>query len=66
MLEHYFLKPDTVDRIRQSWIGEPIERYVTWLHEHHYSARNVYRRVPLLCATLVSLPRNKGQPNGKN
>jgi site-specific recombinase XerD len=48
MLEHYFLKPDTVDRIRQSWIGEPIERYVTWLHEHHYSARNVYRRVPLL------------------
>jgi len=48
MLEHYFLKPDTVDRIRESWIGEPIERYVTWLHERHYSARNVYRRVPLL------------------
>jgi site-specific recombinase XerD len=48
MLEHYFLKPDTVDRIRESWIGEPIERYVTWLHEHGYAARNVYRRVPLL------------------
>ena len=48
MLEHYFLKPDTVDRIRQSWIGEPIESYVTWLSEHRYSARNVYRRVPML------------------
>jgi integrase/recombinase XerD len=48
MLERYFLKPDTIDRLRESWIGEPIERYVAWLHEHRYSARNVYRRVPLL------------------
>jgi len=31
MLERYFLKPDTVDRLRASWIGEPIERYVQWL-----------------------------------
>jgi len=48
MLEHYFLKPDTIDRIRESWIGEPIEQYVTWLHEHGYAARIVHRRVPLL------------------
>ena len=48
MLEHYFLKPDTIDRIGESWISEPIERYVAWLHEHRYAARNVYRRVPLL------------------
>ena len=31
MLEQYFSKPDTVDRIRDCWLGEPIERYVTWL-----------------------------------
>ncbi len=48
MLEHYFLKPETCDRIRACWLGEPIERYVTWLHERGYSARNVYRRVPML------------------
>jgi len=48
MLERYYLKPDTIDRIRASWIGEPIERYVEWLTEHGYAARNVYRRVPVL------------------
>jgi len=48
MLERYFVKPDTLDRLRASWIGEPIEQYVTWLHEHGYAARNVFRRVPLL------------------
>ncbi len=48
MLEHYFLKPDTIDRIRASWISEPIERYVQWLTENGYAARNVYRRVPIL------------------
>ena len=48
MLERYFIRPDTVDRIRASWIGEPIERYVGWLTEHRYSTRNVFRRVPIL------------------
>lgn len=48
MLERYFLKPDTVDRLRASWIGDPIERYVQWLNEHGYAARIVYRRVPIL------------------
>ena len=48
MLERYFLKPDTLDRLRASWIGEPIERYVQWLAEHGYATRNVYRRVPIL------------------
>jgi integrase/recombinase XerD len=48
MLERYFLKPDTIDRLRASWIGEPIERYVQWLSEQGYAARNVYRRVPIL------------------
>ncbi len=37
MLEEYFVKPATVDRLRGSWIGAEIERYVEWLVEHGYS-----------------------------
>ena len=48
MLNHYFVRPTTVDRIRASWIGEGIERYVVWLTEQHYAARNVSFRVPVL------------------
>ncbi len=48
MLERYFLKPDTVDRYRASWICEPIERYALWLAEHGYATRNFYRRLPIL------------------
>ncbi len=48
MLERYFVKPETVDRIRASWIGGPIEQYVGWLSEQGYASRNVFRRVPIL------------------
>ena len=48
MLHRYFIRPTTVDRIRGSWIGEAIERYVVWLDEQGYAARNVFIRVPLL------------------
>ena len=48
MLEHYFLKPDTVDRIRNCWLGKPIEQYVDWLAEHGYATSNIHRRVPVL------------------
>ena len=48
MLEPYFIKPQTLDRIRHSWLSEPIENYVIWLTERGYAARNVYRRVPIL------------------
>lgn len=50
MLERYFIRPDTIDRIRSSWIGDAIEKYVTWLSEHAYKARCVHHRVPLLMA----------------
>ena len=50
MLETYFIKPETIDRIRGSQFGAQIEQYVTWLAEHGYSARSVLRRVPLLVA----------------
>lgn len=48
MLEHYFIRPQTVDRIRDAWLGGPIEEYVNWLHEKNYAARNIHSRVPLL------------------
>jgi site-specific recombinase XerD len=48
MLDRYFLRPDTLTRIRSSWIGEAIVTYVTWLTEQDYAARTVYRRVPIL------------------
>jgi integrase/recombinase XerD len=50
MLEEYFVKPRTVDRIRGSWIGPQIEQYVTWLAGQGYGTRCVLRRVPLVTA----------------
>ncbi len=50
MLEDYFVKPQTVDRIRSSWIAAEIELYVAWMAEHGYRERNVLARVPLLVA----------------
>lgn len=49
MIESYFVKPSTVDRIRGSWLGPEIERYVDWMASQGYAVRNVYRRVPILC-----------------
>jgi len=48
MLEDYFVKPATVDRIRASWIAPQIERYVVWLAEHGYRPVIVHGRVPVL------------------
>jgi integrase/recombinase XerD len=48
MLEKYFVRPDTVDRVRASWIGADIERYVEWLDAQGYSWKSIVRRVPLL------------------
>ncbi len=48
MLDQYFVRPTTVDRIQASWIGQAIEQYVMWLNRQGYAARNVPQRVPLL------------------
>lgn len=48
MLEHYFIKPTTVDRIRASAAGAYIEHYVEWLQANGYADRSVFRRVPIL------------------
>ena len=48
MLEQYFFKPETVDQIRRSWLGEPIERYVIWLSSQDYAPNHIRSRVPIL------------------
>jgi integrase/recombinase XerD len=48
MLETYFVKPETVDRVRACWIGPEIEAYVAWLSEQGYRPKSIWRRVPLL------------------
>lgn len=48
MLEEYFVKPTTVDRLRGSWIAGQIEAYVVWLAEHGYSRSCVLSRVPIV------------------
>jgi site-specific recombinase XerD len=50
MLETYFAKPETVERIRASWIGSEVEQYVGWLADQGYDVRSVWRRVPRLVA----------------
>lgn len=47
MLEKYYLRPVTIDRIQQSWIASAIECHVTWMDAQHYSVRSVLRRIPL-------------------
>ncbi len=37
MLENYFVKPQTCDRVRACWIGGEIERYVEWLSAREYA-----------------------------
>jgi site-specific recombinase XerD len=48
MLEQFFIRPETVDRIRSSWIGGAIEQYVTWMSGRKYAAPTVCRRIPIL------------------
>lgn len=48
MLERYYVRPDSADRVRSSWVGDPIEKYVGWLTQHRYASRTVLRRIPLL------------------
>ena len=48
MLENYYVRPVTVDRIRDSWIAPAIEQYVDWLERQRYTPRSVLHRVPVL------------------
>ena len=37
MLEQYFLRPTTIDRIRSNWLAPQIEQYVEWMHAQKYA-----------------------------
>jgi integrase/recombinase XerD len=50
VLEEYFVKPSTLDRLQGSWIGQQIEAYAVWLVDHHYRARSVWSRIPVAYA----------------
>lgn len=48
MLERCFVRPETLERIRSSWLGPPIERYAAWLCERGYRVRTLATRVSML------------------
>lgn len=48
MLEHYYAKPSTIDRSRDSWLGSQIENYVGWMEANGYSSPTVFRRMSRL------------------
>lgn len=48
MLERYFSKLETIDRIKESWLGDQIEEYVEWLTAQEYGVRCVWGRVPVV------------------
>ncbi len=50
MLEKYYIRPETIDRIRRCWIANAIEQYATWLSSQRYSQRTVLRQVPVTVA----------------
>jgi len=39
MLKHYYVKPSTIDGIRDSWLGSQIENDVGWMEANGYSSR---------------------------
>jgi integrase/recombinase XerD len=50
MLDQYFSKPATIDRLRGSWIASDIEAYVVWMADQGYRAKSIWRRVPIVFA----------------
>ena len=50
MLDQYYVRPTTVDRIRSSWIASAIEAYANWLTAQRYRQRSVLQRIPIVVA----------------
>jgi site-specific recombinase XerD len=48
MLDQCFVRPETLDRIRSSWMGPLIDRYATWLCERGYRVKTLGTRVSML------------------
>ncbi|WP_292271992.1 hypothetical protein [Mesorhizobium sp.] len=41
MLEKYYIRPATIDRIHESWIASTVEQYVGWMAERRYTDSSV-------------------------
>ncbi|WP_244662135.1 hypothetical protein [Mesorhizobium huakuii] len=48
MLEKYYIRPATIDRIQGSWIASTVEQYGGWMAERRYTDRSVSRRIPIV------------------
>lgn len=48
MLDRYYLRPETTDRVSASWIADAIKQYVAWMTEREYRPSTVRSRVPLV------------------
>lgn len=48
MIEKFYVQPKTADRIRESWIIVPIERYVAWIDSQGYAPSSVRSRISIL------------------
>jgi integrase/recombinase XerD len=49
MLERYFLRPTTVDRIRSNWLASQVEHYVEWMYAQKYAEYSITHRTSILC-----------------
>jgi len=48
MLEKYFVDREVIERVRHSWLAEPIKIYLDWLSVRGYCRSTVRRRVYLV------------------
>src|SRR5215472_19237888 len=48
MLEKYYIRPTTIDRVHESWIASAVEQYVSWMAERRYAVSSVSRRIPIM------------------
>jgi integrase/recombinase XerD len=48
MLERCFVRQETLDRIRSSWLGLAVERYAAWLYQRGYRVGTLATRVSIL------------------
>ena len=48
MLEHYFHRPATVDRLRALWLGPAIDRYAEWIADRQATKSTVLRHMQVI------------------
>src|ERR1700675_2455128 len=48
MLEHYFTRPSTLDRLRSLWLGPSLSRYAEWLSDRQISRASALFKIQTL------------------